>query len=376
MQQIRKARLREAAEHHEQVLQTRDQVDAGKLEHNLQWLKEQDRKEDSRRRQKQALADQEQDKLEAHNARIAENLERANRDKSREEFRQQAKDQGYQADDKKYCLEKAAYQKLIRDKLAMQHKRRAGKRPEETIAEMEAHREPGPLSVDNRFFALGEKYMGSSKLDAPAFTFGSQAEHARPRVIDKNLVVDLYNRGSPGPTTSTQDIAASLDKLNLHTKGPSWTFGLKTVEPVDKEQLAKPGPGGTHVTEKAITLTHYASAPKFSFASSSYLARQTLNDGSDDNPIPQRKLLSASHSGRFPSPADYDIHPSLPHFADSTAPRPTFGKADRFLPVDTSAKVAKDAGPQTYTKANKGPGPQRYRPQTTTLSRPLSLGVL
>ena len=67
---------------------------------------------------------------------------------------------------------------------------------------------------------------------------------------------------------------------------------------------------------------------------------------------------------------------------DSKAPRATFGKADRFLPVDTSAKVAREAGPQTYTKANKGPGPQRYKPKMgfsirmSALSAPLSLGTI
>jgi len=272
-------------------------------------------------------------------------------------------------------MQKAAKEQLIRDKTAMQHKRRAGKPKQETIAEIEAHREPGPLSVDNRFFQIGAKYQAGTKHDAPAYTFGSEAEHARPRIIDKNLVVDLYNRVSPGPTTSSHEIAASLDKLNLHQKSPSWSFGIKVAEPIDKEQLAKPGPGGTHVSEKTVTLTKYASAPNFSFASRSYTERARMAETADGS-VPEKKLLSSSHSARFPGAADYDIYPSLPHFADSTAPRPTFGNADRFLPVDTSAKVARDAGPQTYTKAPKGPGPQRYRPQTTSLSRPLSLGVL
>lgn len=384
--------------------------------HNQLWLQQQDSKEKARTDQMNALLDQQMDRIEEHNARIAQSLERAQRELRAEEYRATQTEAAAQASIKKYYMEKEAYQvgaminilrlsggtsavrralftsscrrphlfqAMIREKKAMAFKRKAGHPKEETAAEVEAHREPGPLSIDNRFNQIGHKSIGGNKNDAPAFTFGSLASWEYPRIIDKNLVVDLCGQISPGPATgvSVERVSSTLDKVNLHQRAPAYTMGARLVEPIDREQLAKPGPGGTHVTDRSLRMTRCRSSPSFSFASSTFTARAELK-AKEDGSVPERRLLSSSHSARFPSPADYDVYPSLPHFADSKAPRATFGKADRFLPVDTSAKVAREAGPQTYTKANKGPGPQRYKPKMgfsirmSALSAPLSLGTI
>merc|ERR1711972_597103 len=153
--------------------------------------------------------------------------------------------------------------------------------------------------------------------------------------------------------TCSESVVRSLDKVSLHEQSPSWTIGAR-LPGGDRHGAGDAGPGSTHFSTEMLTLTKYRSTPTFSFASKEFSKRKDM-EAIDAQELPPRRLLSSSHSARFPGPGSYQAQPMLP-----LAPHWTFGATDRFLPVE---KVAKES---------RGPGPQRYRPHSSFCSTPLS----
>jgi len=258
------------------------------------------------------------------------------------------------------------------------------------MRDLEIASEPGPTSVDNRFYQVGQRGPGGKfarigiQKAPPAYTFGSRSETALPRVLDKSLMIEIVGRISPGPGTSTPDVTRgkSQDKTP-----PSWTMGKLVNQLADKEALAKPAPNETHVSDEQLQLTRYRSAPCFSFASRGYKELLTQDQASQNSPASKlsrpstasataKDRRSAVHAARLPGPTTYDhgcVQTSLRrhrNLADGIGVSQRFARAYRFLPIDTAPKD--DLGPTTYAKAMVVPGPQKYRPSVTYLSTPLA----
>ncbi|KAL1520174.1 hypothetical protein AB1Y20_023644 [Prymnesium parvum] len=370
-QRRREEKMLQQEEHRQQVLSARNAQDAATLEKNEAWLSQQEVRDELHRQRKQAFIDNKLETTNIHNERIASNLnrfEQSQRQRGEENDRQEIHNL---ADDMQYFMEKDYFQKLVQEKIVMQHRRKGVEAPMETFSELERKRQPGPLSMDNRFFPIGSKSVGP-KYDAPAYSFGSRTEHSPPRMLEKHLASDFLSRGSPGPGTANNDVIAALDRVNHHKKSVAWTMGGRLTPPGKRDEAARPGPADTQISGQHILNTRCRTPPSYSFASNAYTIRSQMEAGASSAP----QLLGLSHPGRYPSPADYDIYSATGSMADHKGPTIKFGKADRFLPVDTSARVARQAGPQGYIKAVKSPGPARYKPNSSILSRPLSLGVL
>jgi len=332
---------------------------------------------------------------ESRRAKCEELEDRVRRQARRREYERERMREELEDKDVKFFAQRDALKQLHREKLAQRHKMEAegkiGTQP--TMRDVEKMSEPGPTSVDNCFYTMGQLGPGGkfgrvgTKPAPPSYTFGNVSENALPRVLDKSLMVEIVGAISPGPGTATPDIGSReiLDKTNQYRRSPCWSMGHRLNDSFNKETLSKPGPGETHITDLQMEMTRYNSAPSFSFSTTTYqelrkqemagLAEAAKKPHSPGEPI-VRERLSFQHSSRFPGPWSYntgEVQTSLRRHRSLTAgvgvPQ-RFTKASRWLPIDTAPKDT--MGPQKYIKPNDAPGPQKYRPTTSYLSTPLS----
>jgi len=378
------------------VANARQAVELDRQREARKLVQQSEKKEFRRESVMAAKANELVEVAENRRARLEDIEDRVRRAARKREFEKERMREEQAAKDAKFFAQREELQQLHREKLTLRHKMEAegkiGSRP--TMREVERASEPGPTSVDNCFFTMGQLGPGGrfarvgTKPAPPAHTFGNLSENALPRVLDKALMVEIMGKISPGPNTASPNIGSRevLDKTNQYRRSPSWSMGALVADPLNKEALSKPGPGETHAEDRQMELTRYHSAPSFSFASSTYQEiraqeKAALKEAmkkphtAGGSPIAQERL-SFNHSSRLPGPWTYDhgaVQTSLRRhrsLADGVGVSQRFAKASRFLPIDTSSKD--EMGPRNYTKPNLAPGPQRYRPTTSYLSTPLS----
>ena len=285
-------------------------------------------------------------------------------DKTREELRQKQE---------AYWASKRAIQKLEDDRKALKYKLEAEAQRtntvRETMAEISARAEPGPTKYDNRFYSMGElrlggKYgrIGTVKCP-PAFTMGHKTKmNSLTSDMDQTYTAGL---DGPGPGETTQDVLASSSK---YPSIPKWSIGHRIPSQEDKEANSKPGPADTVSSDKQLQMTKYKSEPNFTFGTKRFQELHKLEVERAKTPGAAPTRMSYTDSRRYPGVYSYDFANITTskkkdgNMASGQGVVATWGKDDRFHPIDTGFKD--NQGHTTYTKAKNIPGPQKYRPKS------------
>ena len=388
-------RRRQQAEHAKMVASAKEATEVARSKAMSRLIEVTEQKEIRREQVLASRMDDKADKVEAQRAKLEEIEERVRRAARKKDHKEEVLRASLEAKDAKFFAQRATLDKLHNDKMALRYKLVAesvakdGVKP--TMREIEQMDEPGPTAYDNRFYEMGQLGVGGkygrigTKKAPPSYTMGNASETALPRVLDKSLMIELKGIVSPGPGTATSRLASRevLDKSGKYSRQPQWSMGASLADPFGKEAASKPGPADTFADDRQMSLTRYASAPSFSFATASYQeiynqdkARTKAAAEGKPGTAPPATRLSYHHPGRYPGPCTYNhsaVQTSLRRhrsLADGIGVSQRFGKCDRFIPIDT--KIKDVLGPAKFVKSQNVPGPQKYHPTTSFLSKPLA----
>lgn len=167
--------------HHAHAAASSRQGNEARLQEEAQRIAQHEHEKETRRHEMLAArAEAMADAAEKRHVRQEEIKERVRRQTRKREYQREAMRRQQQARDAKHFAQRDALDQLHREKLAIRHQLAAvsdvGTRP--TMRDMEIASEPGPTSVDNRFYQVGQRGPGGKfarigiQKAPPAYTFG------------------------------------------------------------------------------------------------------------------------------------------------------------------------------------------------------------